>query len=1146
MRLLKIGIILFSFFFSAAQDNNSLIKITRVAIEEKIVIDSVSINPYFFQVLKLNNEIVHDSMYTIDFESAVVRFKSNYNELDSVKIKYLKYPNFITRTYKQLDSSIIIKSNSSIQKLVKLSEPNFAKEYKPFKGLNSSGSISRGVTVGNNQNSVLKSELDLQISGKINENVTLRASIQDANIPLQQSGYSQRLDQFDQVFIEAFTDQWSVRAGDIDLENNSSYFSKFSKRVQGLLVTSSFQSSSHKINAFVSGALVRGQFVRSQFVAQEGNQGPYKLRGPNNELFVLVVSGSETVYVNGVPLKRGATKDYIIDYNAGEIVFNPTFPINSEMRIIVDYQYSERNYTRFVGYTGGQYYSDKLNLGISFYNENDLKNQSLQQNLSQDQISILSQAGDDKSNMISPSAIPQEFSENRILYKKDLLNGQEVFVFSNDPNDELFLVNFLLVGDQQGDYVISSSNSIANIYEYVPPILGQKQGDYSPIIQLVAPEKLQIAIINGSYQPSDKTNLDFEFAASKKDLNLFSNISDSDNDGLAFRYKFNRKALKPFNKWNLNLSSDLDYIQSNFRNIERLYNPEFNRDWNIDITTLNGAVTQMGSQVLSTNAFNLINSNLVEINYSFQYLKFDDNFNGNRHNLASTFRKNNLEFISNSNILTSSSNQKESDFFRSSSQIKLHGKKFWPGIKISTENNEVILRNTNELDSLLSQRFVSYEGYVGIGDSTSVFLKLGYINRVNDSVVDNKLKRVNSSKNYYLNSKLIKSKSSDLSLFINYRLFNLQKDEGSLQKSLNSRVFYSQRFAENLIQWQTVYETNSGQLPQQDFTYVQVEPGQGTFVWFDYNDNGIQELEEFEVAQFQDQANYIRVMLPNQVFIRTHQNRLSQSLTLDAINWINSSTKSRRFLSHFYNLTTYVIDRKERNNFDRINLNPFKSNQGQELGLQSNFRNQLFFNRGKQYYTMSYSYFDTKLSNTLAFGSIGQKSNGHQFNFTHKIKNQWLLNLQTNLENNSATSENFLAKNFILDLFLVSPKVSYLLDNNKRFDLYYQYFSKDNLIQNLESLEQHKWGVSAVFTQNQKAAVTFEANYFSNNFIGDLNTPVAYQMMEGLQPGNNFTWSIIAQKQLTKYLDLNLNYFGRKSDSSETIHTGTVQLKAYF
>ena len=53
-------------------------------------------------------------------------------------------------------------------------------------------------------------------------------------------------------------------------------------------------------------------------------------------------------------------------------------------------------------------------------------------------------------------------------------------------------------------------------------------------------------------------------------------------------------------------------------------------------------------------------------------------------------------------------------------------------------------------------------------------------------------------------------------------------------------------------------------------------------------------------------------------------------------------------------------------------------------------------------------------------------------------------------------------------------------------------------------------------------------------------------MLEGLQAGTNFTWSLIAQKKLTKYLDLNLNYFARKSESSRTIHTGTVQLKAYF
>jgi hypothetical protein len=300
------------------------------------------------------------------------------------------------------------------------------------------------------------------------------------------------------------------------------------------------------------------------------------------------------------------------------------------------------------------------------------------------------------------------------------------------------------------------------------------------------------------------------------------------------------------------------------------------------------------------------------------------------------------------------------------------------------------------------------------------------------------------------------------------------------------------------------------------------------------------------VAQFQDQATYIRVLLPNQVFIRTHQNRLSQSLTFDPIQWVNFSNKRQKFWSHFYNLTTYLIDRKDRNVFQKINLNPFKSEAGQQLGLQSNFRNQLFFNRGKQHYTMSYTYFDSELKNVLSFGAVTQKGSGHQFNFTHKIQDQWLLNFQTNIESNRATSENFTSKNYDLDQWLVSPKLSYLMDDNKRFDLFYQFHKKNNLIQGQEILEQHKLGISAVLTQNQKAAITAELNYFSNDFRGNANNPVAYQMMEGLQPGTNFTWSVVAQKRLTKYLDLNLNYFGRKSESSQTIHTGTVQLKAYF
>jgi len=523
-------------FCALAQELPSNYRTKKVAFADSIAVDTLSINPRKLIVKTKLGTVVDSTNYTMDFKTAVLTFHGPI-ATDTIVIEYLRYPDFITRNYFQLDKSIIVENTDNLNKIYKLSQSTLTKNYTPFDGLMTSGSISRGVTVGNNQNSVLNSELDLQISGKLSDKVSLRASIQDANIPLQESGYSQRLDEFDQVFIELFSERWNIRAGDIDLVNDDTYFAQFSKRVQGLMVNANFGGDTSKTNVFASGALVRGQFTSSQFVAQEGNQGPYKLRGPNNELYVLIVSGSETVYVNGLPLKRGENEDYIIDYNAGEIIFNATFPITSEMRITVDYQYSERNFSRFTVFGGGSYETEKLKLGVSVYSEIDSKNQPLQQNLSDEQVQILANAGDDQTLMVAPSGTPETYSENRILYKKELISGVEVYVFSNNPEDVLYSVKFNFVGEHQGDYVLTNSNAISNIYEYVAPISGVPQGNYAPLVRLIAPTKLQIAVLNGTYQPTERTNVYFEAAASKNDLNLYSSLDDGNNDGFAGKIK---------------------------------------------------------------------------------------------------------------------------------------------------------------------------------------------------------------------------------------------------------------------------------------------------------------------------------------------------------------------------------------------------------------------------------------------------------------------------------------------------------------------------------------------------------------------------------------------------------------------------------
>ncbi|MBT4915940.1 MAG: hypothetical protein HON66_03850, partial [Formosa sp.] len=468
---------------SSSQQSTTLYRLKSLAVRDTIQVDSVSINSSYFFLTSLKDSRIPPSSYVVDFQNASLRFISPIAH-DSIRVHYLRYPTFITKKYQAIDDSVIVNRTGNLQKLYKLSLPSEIYSVSPLDGLMSSGSLSRGVTIGNNQNSVLNSELDLKVSGKLNDKVTLRASIQDSNVPLQESGYSQRLDEFDQVFIELFSDKWKIRAGDIDLKNTDSYYANFSKRVQGLSLATSFKNEESEYTAFASGALVRGQFTTSQFVAQEGNQGPYKLIGSNNELYILVVSGSETVFVNGVPLSRGATKDYIIDYNSGEITFNSTYPITSEMRVTVDYQSSTRNYSRFIGYAGSQFKTDKWSFGASVYNESDLKNQPLQQSIGSDQIAILSTAGDDQTLMNSPSASLEPYNENRILYKKTEINGLQVFEFSNNDQNDLYIVNFTMVGPQNGNYIIASSDAISNIYEYIPPVNGVKQGDYEPIVRL--------------------------------------------------------------------------------------------------------------------------------------------------------------------------------------------------------------------------------------------------------------------------------------------------------------------------------------------------------------------------------------------------------------------------------------------------------------------------------------------------------------------------------------------------------------------------------------------------------------------------------------------------------------------------------------
>ena len=1118
-----------------AQENNLLYQTKKIlATQDTIYLESESLNSSFFKLLDANEKPIDSSFYKINFQKGTLILKEKkISNPDSLTVQYLKFPDFITKEYHIYDPNRVVSNEVSLEKLYKIEESPQKKNI-PFDGLNTSGSITRGVTIGNNQNTVLNSNLDLQITGKLSEKVSLRASLQDSNIPLQDGGYSQKLDQFDNIFMEVFSNKWNIRAGDVFLENKKTQFLNFNKKVQGIATNFDFGTEDNKTNVFASAALVRGQYAKSNFVGQEGNQGPYKLKGQNGELYVLVISGSERVYVNGILLKRGENNDYTIDYNAGEIVFTPLFTITSEMRIAIEYQYSDRNYTRFVTYAGASHENKQWSFGGYLYSESDLKNQPLQQNLTQEQAQILVNAGDKTNLMVAPSAYIDSYSDNKVLYKK-VLAGTEYFEYSNNPQDELYTVRFTLVGYNKGNYVLKNAAGIERIYEYIEPVNTVPQGNYDPIIQLVSPTKIQVATFLGKYMPTEKTAVDFELGISNNDKNLFSSLDDANNQGLAG--KINTKQRLFSKKWKVDAIANYQFVQKNFSSIERLYSIEFDRDWNLG-TVLSGNQSFLvsGLQLALPKKGNLV--------YQFEKLDFSDIFSGNRHVLNGAFQLENWTIQNQGSFLKSEGDVSTSKFLRNQSQIRYHFKKNWIGSSLRLEDNQEKSKSTNQF-SALSQRFSEYGFLTGRGDSTKVFVELGYLKRTNDSLQNGLIQRVNSSQTFFLKSKMIQTKKSDLSVYMNYRVLDFVDASKKKEPSLNSRILYNDSFFNQLIQSTTVFEPNSGSIPQQEFTYLEVPIGQGVYTWNDYNSNGIQELQEFEIAPFVDQAKYIRLFLPNRIYIKTHQNKFSQSVTLNPNQWQNERG-IKKMLSYFYNQTSFLIDRKIKNEGDNFDLNPFGNSLENVLGLNSSFRNSLFFNRGKQIHSITYTYLQNQAKNLLSIGSQEAKNSSHQLQYNHLYEKSWLFGMFAKTIQTSILSENFPEKNYDIKGYQLAPKISYLFSKSTSWDLFYELQSKENQMENLENLFQNRFGTSFSYSSKKNLTLNGEISFYQNKFNGNEFSSVGFQMLEGLQTGQNLTWRFLLQKNLTQFLDINLNYQGRKSESSQTIHTGNVQLRAYF
>lgn len=1110
--------------------------------------DSLSIVPNS-EIIFFNGHLLMKPAYEIDYPKSLLILKNKNLTNKNISVSYRVFPLSFDATFEHKPIDVI-------EEELKIAKNPFKYEYTVdnedifyLNGLNKSGSISRGVGFGNSQDLSVNSSLNLQLSGKLGNNIQILASISDDNIPIQAEGNTQQLQEFDQVFIQLFNEQWKLKAGDFYLKRPKSYFMNFNKKAQGGSFEIQLNTNKKKLPATMtptlSAAVSRGKFARNRINGIEGNQGPYRLNGADNETFIIILSGTENIYIDGQLLKRGNEFDYIIDYNTAELTFTTNRLITKDSRIVAEFQYSDKNYARSLIHVGNEYNSERLKLNMNIYSEQDSKDQPLQQDLDDNQKRLLFNIGDSLNQAIIPNVSEVEFSENLVLYKLvDSLGFDSVFVYSVNPDSARYQLGFSFVGINNGNYKQIQSSANGKVYEWQMPVGGVPQGDFEPVILLVTPKKLQMATFGGEYNFTKSNKVTWEGAVSNSDVNTFSDKDANDNVGYAFKMnsinmiKLN-KDVKP---WNLNVELGYEFLDQYFNSIERFRRVEFERDWNINSTF-------SSDQHLLTATAGIVKKEKGSFLYNFSLLQNVGEFDGFKNALSTTYQLKGFLLEGDGSFLMTEGIH-NTEFLRHKGTLTKSMGWLVVGVSEETEQNRLFV---NQSDSLQpnSFEFFTWSIFMRNADTTINKFTISYKQRQDNSPLINSFSKTTDAEDIKLGISLLKNKNHKFRSTFTYRKLEITSPSLTTiepEENILARVEYVSKFLKKIITSNTYYEVGSGLEIKKEFTFVEVQPGQGTHTYIgDLNENGVNDLNEFEVAVFQDQANFIKIFTPTNEFVRTFTNQFNQGIFFKPEALWGGEKGVKKLIARFSNRTNYRVSRKVSDKSDY--LNPFIGDISDSslVTLNSGFLNTIYFNRTGTKFGMDFTYQEDKDKSLLTNGVESRRTLNRTLKSRWNITRVYTLTVLASNNRKINISEFFTTRNYDLSILEVEPKFSMQPNVKFRMSFLLNYKTKINSIElGGEEATIKRIGVETRYNIASKGSFRATFNYIENEFTLTDNGSLTYEILEGLQEGVNTTWELGFQRNISKHMQLSVNYNGRRSEDTPIIHTGGVQVRAFF
>ncbi len=1049
------------------------------------------------------------------------------------------------------------------------------RSYLDMGGLDYSGSFSRGLSFGNRQDVVLNSALNLQLSGMLRD-VEIEAAITDNNIPVQPEGNTQQLQEFDKVFIRLRRDPHELTVGDFELRRPESYFLNVFRRLQGAQYRGAVKpAGAGQLTFGASAAVARGQYRRQFLTPVEGNQGPYLLRGNNNERFIIVLAGSERIYIDGELLRRGAENDYVIDYNAGEVIFTPNRIITKDLRLQIEFEYSERSYFRSlasgqIGYTNA---SGKLDLRLNAFTEQDARNQTLDIPLSNADRNILQSVGDSIQLALAPAFDTASFDPGRILYRVvDTLGFDTVFVFTTDASEALYQVSFTELGPGLGNYRLAPAVANGRVYEWVAPVAGITRGDFEPVRLLPAPLSRQLVTLGADWRPFQEGEWTAEVAISHRDVNTFSPLNNADDAGMGLHLGF-RQAIPLGTRssgggdlelggeawredssstptqtgstavWKLIADARYEFADARLEPVENYRPVEFNRDWNLgnsaailDEHWLSGGLeVQRGAD--------------RRLGYRLDHFQQPGAYSGWRHGGNAVFRQGGFRASLTGSYLRAVTDSANSVFFRPRADLSqtLKGLTLrWYGemddIRFQTPDRDSLISGTIYYD--LSQTSL------GTADSGRNGIVLTHRLRRDKGNAGDRLELSAVAHEILINGRLGSLKNQRINWTFTWRDLNIVDSAlitADAGQAILGRLEYGFEAWKGLFSGDLLYEFGTASEPRRSFAYVQVPAGEGQFTWNDYNGNGVAELDEFELAAFEDQANYIRVYTPTEEYVQADVLNTQYSLSFQPkAKWFDAKGFAG-FLTRFSGQSIWQLNRKVLEGAGADAYRPLKNTFADTslVSLSNVFRNTVWFNRSRPDFALEYTWQDNRSLSLLVGGPEDRRNRDHELILRAALSKRFNMRVEGRLGQRLLASEAFETRDYELPFQEAGIQVNYQAGTAYRIGLNYGLERSSNDL-GIERLFSQTAGLEARYNLVGKSSLDLASSVVLVDFTGEAASPVAFAMLEGLQNGTNYLWNIGYDRKLSRYLQLGLNYEGRKTGDAPVAHIGRAQLRAIF